>query len=140
MRIPELAGNIYNRSDVEVIESEGRSFISRTDRKFDVIFLGFVDTWASVASGGLSLSENYLYTTQAFEAYYDHLTENGVLAIMRWRTDVPRLVSTAVTLLGVEEASKRTVVLIETRDSPEDPAQMIFLLRKRMLTDLETAA
>src|SRR5438552_2189575 len=139
MRIPELAGNIYNRSDVEVIECEGRSFISRTDRKFDVIFLGFVDTWASVASGGLSLSENYLYTTQAFEAYYDHLTENGVLAIMRWRTDVPRLVSTAVTLLGVEEASKRTVVLIEKRDSPEDPAQMIFLLRKRRFTDGETA-
>jgi len=135
----ERAGNIYNRSDVEVIESEGRSFISRTDRKFDVIFLGFVDTWASVASGGLSLSENYLYTTQAFEAYYDHLTENGVLAIMRWRTDVPRLVSTAVTLLGVEEASKRTVVLIEKRDSPEDPAQMIFLLRKRRFTDRETA-
>src|SRR6059036_1219647 len=80
----ERAGNIYNRSDVEVIESEGRSFISRTERKFDVIFMGFVDTWASVASGGLSLSENYLYTAQAFEAYYDHLTENGVLAIMRW--------------------------------------------------------
>src|SRR5947199_4318108 len=100
MRIPELAGNIYNRSDVEAIESEGRSFISRTDRKFDVIFLGFVDTWASVASGGLSLSENYLYTTQALEDYYDHLTVSGVLTIMRWRTDVPRLVSNAVTLLG----------------------------------------
>ena len=135
----ERAGNIYNRSDVEVIESEGRSFISRTDRKFDVIFLGFVDTWASVASGGLSLSENYLYTTQAFEAYYDHLTENGILAIMRWRTDVPRLVSNAVALLGVEEASKRTVVLVEKRDTPDDPAQMIFLLRKRRFTDLETA-
>src|SRR5438094_449015 len=135
----ERAGNIYNRSDVEVIESEVLSFISRTDRKFDVIFLGFVDTWASVASGGLSLSENYLYTAQAFEAYYDHLTENGVLAIMRWRTDVQLLVSTAVTLLGVEEASKRTVVLIEKRDSPEDPAQMIFLLRKRRFTDRETA-
>src|SRR5947207_1264146 len=135
----DRAGNIYNRPEVEVIQSEGRNFISRTDRKFDVIFLGFVDTWASVASGGLSLSENYLYTTQAFEAYYDHLTENGVLAIMRWRTDVPRLVSTAVTLLGVEEASKRTVVLIEKRDSPEDPAQMIFLLRKRRFTDGETA-
>ena len=61
----ERAGNLYDRPDVEVIQSEGRNFISRTDRKFDVIFLGFVDTWASVASGGLSLSENYLYTTQA---------------------------------------------------------------------------
>src|SRR3989475_9430906 len=135
----ERAGNIYNRSDVEVIESEGRSFISRTDRKFDVIFLGFVDTWASVASGGLSLSENYLYTTEALKAYYDHLTEDGLVAIMRWRTDVPRLVANAVTLLGAEEAFKRTVVLLEKRETPEDPAQMIFLLRKRRFTNAETA-
>ena len=54
------AGHLYNRPDVDVIQSEGRNFISRTDRRFDVIFLGFVDSWASVASGGLSLSENYL--------------------------------------------------------------------------------
>ena len=43
----------------------------------------------SVASGGLSLSENYLYTTEAFRAYYDHLTDDGVLAIMRWRDGHP---------------------------------------------------
>jgi hypothetical protein len=136
----ERAGNIYDRPDVEVIQSEGRNFISRTDRKFDVIFLGFVDTWASVASGGLSLSENYLYTTQAFDAYYDHLTNDGLLTIMRWRTDIPRLVSNAVALLGAEEASKRIVVLLERRDTPEDPGQMIFMLRKRPFTDAETAA
>src|SRR3989442_1823408 len=118
----DRAGNIYNRPEVEVIQSEGRNFISRTDRKFDVIFLGFVDTWASVASGGLSLSENYLYTTQAFDAYYDHLTNDGLLTIMRWRTDIPRLVSNAVALLGPQEASKRIVVLMEKRDTPEDPA------------------
>ena len=47
--------------------------------KFDIIFLGFVDSWASVASGGLSLSENYLYTTQALQGYYDHLTDDGML-------------------------------------------------------------
>ena len=135
----ERAGNIYDRPDVEVIQSEGRNFISRTDRRFDVIFLGFVDTWASVASGGLSLSENYLYTTQAFKAYYDHLTDNGVLTIMRWRTDIPRLVSNAVALLGSEEASKRIVVLLERRDTPDDPAQMIFMLRKRAFTEAETA-
>ena len=136
----DRAGNIYNRPEVEVIQSEGRNFISRTDRKFDVIFLGFVDTWASVASGGLSLSENYLYTTQAFDAYYDHLTNDGLLTIMRWRTDIPRLVANAVALLGAEEASKRIVVLLERRDTPEDPAQMIFMLRKRPFTDAETAA
>src|SRR6185436_5321934 len=126
----DRAGNLYDRPDVEVIQSEGRSFISRTDRKFDVIFLGFVDTWASVASGGLSLSENYLYTEQAFSAYYNHLSDDGILVIMRWGVDVPRLVANSVALLGVEEASKRIVVLTEKRDTSEDPAQMMFMLRK----------
>jgi hypothetical protein len=135
----ERAGKLYNRPEVEVIQSEGRNFISRTDRKFGVIFLGFVDTWASVASGGLSLSENYLYTTQAFRAYYDHLTDDGILVIMRWAVDVPRLVSNSVALLGVDEASKRIVALTEKRSTSEDPAQMMFMLRKRPFTELETA-
>jgi hypothetical protein len=135
------AGNLYNRPDVEVVLSEGRNFISRTDRRFDVIFLGFVDTWASVNSGGLSLSENYLYTTEAFRAYYDHLTDDGVLVILRWPTDTPRLVSNSVALLGVDEAATRIVALTERREGIRDnEAQMLFMLRKRPFTDAETSA
>ena len=133
------SGNLYNRPEVEVIQSEGRNFISRTDRKFDVIFLGFVDTWASVASGGLSLSENYLYTTQAMQAYYDHLTDNGVLVIMRWGVDIPRLVSNSVAFLGVHDAAARIVALLEKRDKPDDPSQMIFMLRKRPFNERRRA-
>ena len=135
----EQAGNIYDRPEVEIVYSEGRNFISRTDRRFDTIFLGFVDSWASVASGGLSLSENYLYTTQAFRAYYDHLSDDGVLVILRWDMDIPRLISNSVALLGVEEAAKRAVVLKEKRSSPTDPPQMLFMLRKRPFTPAETA-
>ena len=133
------AGDLYDRPDVEVIQSEGRSFMSRTDRKFDVVFLGFVDSWASVASGGLSLSENYLYTTEAFRAYYEHLTDDGVLVILRWSTDVPRLVANAVALLGAEEAAQRVVALVEKRGAQlDDPPQMLFMLRKRPFTAAET--
>ena len=132
------AGNIYNRPDVEVIQSEGRNFISRTPRKFDITLLGFVDSWASVASGGLSLSENYLYTTQAFRAYYDHLTDDGILVIIRWKSDIPRLVANSVALLGAEEASKRVVVLMERREAkPDEQSQMLFMLRKRPFTAAE---
>ncbi|MBI3492657.1 MAG: hypothetical protein HY047_12900, partial [Acidobacteria bacterium] len=133
------AGDIYNRPEVEIVYSEGRNFISRTDRKFDTIFLGFVDSWASVASGGLSLSENYLYTTQAFRAYYDHLSDDGVLVILRWDMDIPRLISNSVALLGADEAATRAVVLKEKRSSASDPSQMLFMLRKRPFTDAETA-
>ena len=133
------AGNIYDRPDVEVVQSEGRNFISRTDRTFDVILLGFVDSWASVASGGLSLSENHLYTTEAFKAYYDHLSDDGMLVVIRWISDVPRLVANSVALLGAEEASKRVVSLLEKRDGEGDnQTQMLFMLRKRPFTAAET--
>jgi hypothetical protein len=133
------AGNIYDRPDVEVIQSEGRNFISRTDRTFDVILLGFVDSWASVASGGLSLSENHLYTTEAFKAYYDHLSDGGMLVVIRWISDVPRLVANSVALLGAEQASTRVVSVLENREGEEDnQTQMIFMLRKRPFTAAET--
>src|SRR5215471_19351535 len=132
------AGNLYDRPDVETIQSEGRNFISRTDRKFDIILLGFVDSWASVASGGLSLSENYLYTTEAVRAYYDHLKPDGILVILRWDMDIPRLVANSVATLGSAEAAKRIVVLMEKRANPNDYPQMLFMLRKRPFRDAET--
>ncbi len=133
------AANLYDRPDVEAVVSEGRNFISRTDRKFDIILLGFVDSWASVASGGLSLSENYLYTSEAFHAYYDHLTDNGMLVILRWDSDVPRLVSNSVANLGPEAASQRIVTLMEKQTVTDQPSQMLFMLRKRPFTAAETA-
>jgi predicted membrane-bound spermidine synthase len=131
------AANLYDRPDVEAILSEGRNFISRTDKKFDVILLGFVDSWASVASGGLSLSENYLYTAEAFKAYYDHLTDNGILVILRWDSDVPRLVSNSVSNLGAQAAGQRIVTLLEKDTVGDNPAQMLFMLRKRPFTPEE---
>jgi hypothetical protein len=132
------AGNLYDRPDVETVLSEGRNFISRSDRKFDIILLGFVDSWASVASGGLSLSENYLYTAEAMRAYYDHLSDNGILVILRWEMDIPRLVSNSVATLGAGEASKRVVVLMEKEAAPNDYSQMLFMLRKQPFTDAQT--
>jgi hypothetical protein len=134
------AGNLYDHPQVEAVLSEGRTFIRRTDRQFDVVLMGFVDSWAAVASGGLSLSENHLYTVEAFEAYLDHLTPDGQLVILRWDVDVPRLVSNAVALLGAEAAGRRVAVLLETREADlEDPPQMIFMLKNRPWTAEETA-
>jgi hypothetical protein len=133
------AGNVYDRPNVETVLSEGRSFVSRSKRKFDTIFLGFVDSWASVASGGLSLSENHLYTTEAFQAYYDHLSDDGILVILRWDNDIPRLVSNSVATLGAEAAAKRIVALLERQGEPGEPKQMLFMLRKRPFTTAETA-
>ena len=94
-RFGREAGNLYDHPLVHLEINEGRNFIERTDDRYDLIVLGFVDSWASVTSGGLSLTENYLYTREAMAAYFDHLTSEGALVVIRWPGDVPRLVANA---------------------------------------------
>jgi hypothetical protein len=80
-----------------------------------------------------------LYTAEAFKAYYDHLTDNGVLVVLRWDSDVPRLVSNSVSNLGAQAAAQRIVTLLEKDTVGDNPAQMLFMLRKRPFTAAETA-
>src|SRR6185295_14492894 len=54
-----------------------------------------VDTWAATAAGAYTLTENTLYTVEAFDDYLQHLTDQGVLTITRWVFDGLRLVSLA---------------------------------------------
>jgi hypothetical protein len=69
-----------------------------------VIQATLVDTWASTAAGAFALSENNLYTTEAFRDYLSHLTDDGLLTFTRWGFDPPReslrLLSLAMVALG----------------------------------------
>ena len=62
-----------------------------------------VDTWASTAAGAFALSENNLYTTDAFLDYLRHVTDDGIVAFTRWGFEPPReslrLVSLAIEAL-----------------------------------------
>src|SRR5918993_2179353 len=91
----DFSGGIYQNPKVHVVVDDGRSFIRRSDQRYDVIQASLVDTWAATAAGAYTLTENTLYTKEAFEDYYDHLTERGVLTITRWVFDGLRLVSLA---------------------------------------------
>jgi len=139
-RFGASAGNLYDHPMVETILSEGRNFIRRSDRAFDVILLGFVDSWAAVASGGLALSENHLYTVEAFQAYVDHLTPDGALLSCAGTSISPGSFRTPLRSWVWPEAGKRIAVFVESRPSGQfDPSQMIFMFKKRPFTEQETA-
>ena len=69
---------------------DGRSFIRNAKEQYDVVQMTLVDTWASTAAGAFALSENSLYTTQAFREYFDHLKPDGMIAVTRWEFRQPR--------------------------------------------------
>ena len=80
---------------MRITVDDGRSFVRRAPDQYDVIQASLVDTWAATAAGAYTLTENSLYTVEAFDDYLDHLTDDGVLTITRWVFDGLRLVSLA---------------------------------------------
>jgi spermidine synthase len=94
-RFREFSGGIYTNPRVRITVDDGRSFVRRAPDRYDVIQASLVDTWAATAAGAYTLTENSLYTVDAFNDYLDHLTDGGMLTITRWVFDGLRLVSLA---------------------------------------------
>jgi hypothetical protein len=94
-RFRDYSGAVYDWPGVTVTVEDGRSFVRRSARQYDIIQASLVDTWAATAAGAYALSENSLYTVEAFDDYLNHLSDNGVLSISRWVFDGLRLISLA---------------------------------------------
>src|SRR5215204_50944 len=116
------SGNIYNNNDVDLFIDDGRRFISSTAEKYDVIVLKLVDSWAAQLAGGYALSENYLYTVEAFQQYLRHLDKDkgGMLVMTRWNFELPRLMPLIVDSLVKETGKSREsvaeqVIVVEDR-------------------------
>jgi hypothetical protein len=77
---------------VAVHESEGRHFCTtQASDSYDVVLASGVDTLTAVATGGLDLVENYLYTSDAVKEYVRILKPEGVLSLTHWRLKPPSL-------------------------------------------------
>jgi hypothetical protein len=137
----DRAGNVYSHQNVRSYVDEGRSFITRSSEKYDIIYVPFVDTWASVSSGGLSVSENFLYTLEGFQQYYDHLSERGKIVTVRWLIDAPRFISTYAKLLeqnGIPQDQLHRHLIMVTSDSyTQDPSVTMVVFSKTPFTDEE---
>jgi hypothetical protein len=133
-RFKEFSGGIYTNPRVRIAVDDGRSFVRRTPDRYDVIQASLVDTWAATAAGAYTLTENTLYTVEAFNDYLDHLSDTGVLSITRWVADGLRLVSLAQAACEARgwSAAERLVIVRQGRVAT-------FLLKKTPFTSGEIA-
>lgn len=145
-RYADYSYHLYQLPNVHIRVSDGRSFIRGTHRRFDVIEMTLVDTWASTAAGAFALSENYLYTVEAFEQYFEHLRPDGIVAVTRWEFKQPRealrIVSVAMEAmrrLGVADPANHFMVI---SDGPldVDGRPVTVLAKKTAFTAAEEEA
>lgn len=80
----DFTGHLDRDPRVRFVADEARSYLARTDRRFDLIQISLIDTWAASSAGAYALSENSLYTTQAWDLFLDRLDPEGMLSVSRW--------------------------------------------------------
>lgn len=119
-KFADRSRRLYFRPELRVEVEDGRSFVRRSTEKYRVLQATLVDTWASTAAGAFALSENNLYTTDAFYDYLQHLDDDGVLSFTRWGFDPPReslrllaLARVALDRLGQTDAAAHVIVARE---------------------------
>jgi Spermine/spermidine synthase domain len=118
----EIAGHLYQDPRVEIHNAEGRHFLKRDERKYDLIQLSGVDTYAASQAGAFALHENYLYTVEAMNDYLDALRPDGMLTFTRWLYVPPRqtirlcaIADQALRQRGVAHP-ERHIVVFESND------------------------
>jgi hypothetical protein len=85
----DFTGHLDRRPEVTFINDEARSYLTRTRECYDLIQLSLIDTWSATAAGAFVLSENALYTMEAWKIFLDRLAPGGVLSVSRWFTQNP---------------------------------------------------
>ena len=85
--VAKFMGNLYTNSKVNFVNDEGRSYLRRQPQGYyDVIQFVNNYTPVAIAAGALNLSETYLLTRESFHDFFDHLSDNGVIALHRGAT------------------------------------------------------
>src|SRR5262252_415883 len=145
-RYADYAQHLYDRPDVHIHVTDGRSYLRATPQHFDVVQMTLVDTWASTAAGAFALSENNLYTVEAFREYFDHLKPDGMIAITRWEFKHPRealrvvsVVMEALNRLGVSNPS-RNFIVASLGALDEDGIPVVVLAKKTPFSSSEEDA
>jgi hypothetical protein len=142
-RYADYSFHLYDLPQVHIHVQDGRSYIRSSSDKYDAVQMTLVDTWASTAAGAFALSENSLYTVEAFREYFDHLKPDGMIAITRWEFKQPRealrVVSQAIEALhqiGIADP-RFHFVIVGDGNLDEDGRPVLVLAKKSPFTPEE---
>jgi hypothetical protein len=115
---------------MRLINDEARSYLTRSEEQFDILQMSLIDTWAATGAGAFTLSENALYTVEAWQVFLSRLKPDGIFSTSRWFA--PEDVSETSRLLSLCVAA-----LLEL--GIERPAEHIALVSRGVIATLLTS-
>jgi hypothetical protein len=134
---------------VRFVNDEARSYLARMRDPVDIIQISLIDTWAATASGAFVLTENSLYTLEAWTNFLNRLTPRGVLSVSRWYyADRPGevyrsavLAATTLQKRGVQRPGDHFVIVRAvpppTKDAPDGVGTILVSREPFSAADLD---
>ncbi len=124
----DFTGHLDQDPRVTIITDEARSFIARQTGTYDLIQLSLIDTWAASSAGAYTLTENSLYTVEAWVNFLSHLSDNGVLTVSRWHytshpAELYRLTSLArqaLNQINIWDVNRHLVIISKIQSTTPD--------------------
>jgi hypothetical protein len=82
-------GRPYQHRRVSRYVEDGRAFLERTDKRYDLILFALPDSLVLVSGQGSLRLESFLFTTEAFQSARSHLKADGAFSMYNYyRPDV----------------------------------------------------
>ena len=139
----DFSGRTYSHPQVHLTIGEARGELSRRTTNYDLIQMSMIDTWASSMAGSMVMTENSLYTQEAFDLYLSRLKPDGVLSVSRWydpekhgeTARVAVLMASALRRAGIERAEEHIAIL--TSPGFLHTAVATLLLKRSVYTEAE---
>jgi len=139
----DYTNRLCNAPNVNIMVGEGRSFVHNSREKYDLIQLSAVDTEAAaLARGAFMLAENYLFTIEAFDDYFDHLQDDGMVCLSRRSLEPPREIM-RLAAVACEAMKRRGVkdpwrhIIVAGNPPPQDQGWPVLLCKKIPFTQEE---
>lgn len=109
----EFSGNLVQNPRVRFVNDEARSYVASSGRQYDLIQISLIDTFAASLAGAYALTENGLYTQEAFRTYLTHLNDDGFLSVSYWHH--PNQPHNILRITGIADRALRSLNEQETR-------------------------
>jgi MFS family permease len=131
----EYTGGIYTAPGVNVYQDNGRTFLQRDRNQYELIYTSLADTQAANTQGAYVLSENHLYTTEAYANYFDRLAPGGACCSVcgtGWGDFAIRLITTmsqALESRGIKDPARHILVVVTPDFSGVGKAMCIVMTK-----------
>ncbi len=119
-----FTGRPYAMPGVRAVVGEGRNFLASDRSRYDVIQMTQVFGRVPPSAGAFTMTEDHLYTVEAFRAYLSHLSDEGILTVTRFAYErrVWRILALAREALRASGSA--------------DPARHVLAIRDRGLLNI----